>query len=308
MEYYKLYRPKLFKYVLGQREAVRTLQQLLKKPDNFPHCLLFTGASGCGKTTLARILKEKLLCSDNDFTEVDAAEFRGIEFVRELKNQIWGSPIGGKCRIWYLDECHMLTTEAQNALLKVLEDTPRHVYFMLATTEPGKVKGTILTRSTEIKVEPLAKLDLQNVISRVAAEEKLKLSETLIARICEVSNGSARKALVLLNQVAEIEDEKDRIRAVLASDTKRQAIEIARAIINPKAKWKDVTNIIKGVDDDPEQLRWLILSYATTVLLGGGPLAPRANLIIQEFRDPFYETKRAGLVSACYMVVSTRLR
>jgi DNA polymerase III subunit gamma/tau len=310
-EYYKKYRPKIFKRVIGQEDAINTLKGLLKKRSKFPHCILFTGPSGCGKTTLAYILKDKLECGidcpdpddldkNPDFVEVDAAEFRGIEMVREIKRRMRGAPIAGKCRIWYLDECHQLTSEAQDSLLKTLEATPKHVYFLLATTNPGKLKRTILTRSTEIKVEPLARQEMDDLIAYVADKEKLKLSEDLVARINECADGSARKALVLLNQVAEIDDEDDKLNAVLSQDTKRQAIEIARTILKPDCSWDKLRHILKAVDEDPEQIRHMMLGYFTSVLLGGGKLADRAAMVITMFEDHFYDSKRAGLMARCY--------
>src|SRR5690606_3369465 len=109
---------------------------------DIPHAMLFTGPSGCGKTTLARILRVKLRCSDNDFQEINAADFRGIDSIRSMRQQVGAAPLGGDSRIWLIDEAHSMTADAQNAFLKLLEDTPRHVYFFLATTDPQKLKKT----------------------------------------------------------------------------------------------------------------------------------------------------------------------
>jgi DNA polymerase-3 subunit gamma/tau len=299
-EFYIKYRPKLFKQVKGQREAVTTLKGLLKKRSGLPHGLLFTGPSGCGKTTFAYILKDKLQVGDADFNEYDSADFRGIDTIREIRLRWKRSPIGGKKKIYLLDECHQLTSDAQNALLKLLEKAPSYVYFMLATTEPNKLKETIKTRCTEVKVAPLAKQDMQDVIAHVADAEKLDLTQRVVARICEVAEGSARKALVLLNQIAEIGNEKKQLRAILNSDAKIQAIEIARALLF-KPDWSKLAKILKGVDEDPERLRHLVLVYCTTILLSNNKRSmPRANLVIEIFRDNFYDSKRAGLVASCY--------
>lgn len=305
-EFYIKYRPKLFKQVKGQREAVSTLQGLLKKKSGLPRGLLFTGASGCGKTTLAYILQKKLACGDADFHEKDIADFRGIETIRDMRSHIKLSPINGKVKIYLLDEAHQLTGDAQNALLKMLEKCPRHAYIMLATTEPNKLKTTIKTRCTEIKVDPLARGDLEDVVAEVIDKECLKIGEKVVAKICEVADGSARKALVLLNQVAEIKDEAKQLKAVLNSDIKIAAIEIARALLNG-SPWAKVANILKGIDEEPEQLRHLILGYATTVLLSNSKrVLPRAALMIDVFRDNFFDSKRAGLVACCYEVASTQ--
>jgi DNA polymerase III gamma/tau subunit len=305
-EFYIKHRPTVFKRVKGQREAVKTLRGLLKKKSGLPHGLLFTGPSGCGKTTFAYILQKKIGCGDADFREYDIADFRGIDTIREMRSKLKLSPIDGKVKIYLLDEAHQLTTDAQNALLKMLEKCPSFVYIMLATTEPNKLKTTIKTRCTEIKVSPLADGDLQDVVVEVADKEKLDLSERVVAKICDVADGSARKALVLLNQIAEIEDEKDQLAAILNSDAKIQAIEIARGLVSG-ATWDKMCKILKGVDEEPEQLRYMILQYCTTILLSNNRrLLPRVDLISQVFADHFYDSKRNGLVRACYEVATTQ--
>jgi DNA polymerase-3 subunit gamma/tau len=308
-EFYKKHRPKLFKNIVGQREAVKTLEKLLKNKKKFPHTILFTGPSGCGKTTLGYILKSKLSCGDADFTEVDCADFRGIEMVREIRSRVHLTPIAGKCRVWLIDECHMLTNEAQNAFLKLLEKTPKHVYFFLATTDPAKLKTTIKTRATEIKVSPLARLDMDHLIASVADKEDLKISEEVVAKITECAEGSARKALVLLNQISELENEKEQLRAIESSDSKRQAIEIARALINPQTSWDKMCQVLKGIDEEPEQLRYLILGYCSTIMLSNNKrMMSRANLIINVFRDNLYDSKRAGLIANCFEVITSKTR
>ena len=136
-ELYRKYRPTSFKQVVGQEEAIRTLTELGKRKA-IPHAILFTGPSGVGKTTLARILQRKLKCVGNDFVEMNAANDRGVGIIRSIQNKVGLAPMLGSCRIWLMDEAHQLTSDAQSAFLKLLEDTPSHVYFMLATTDPQK--------------------------------------------------------------------------------------------------------------------------------------------------------------------------
>lgn len=301
-ELYKKYRPKRLKHVEGQERAVAVLQGLLDG-NKVPHTILLSGPSGTGKTTIARIIKRELKCSDADWQEKNCADFRGIDMVRQLRSQVGMAPMDGPCRIFYIDECHRLTGEAQDAFLKLLEDTPSHVYFLLATTEPNKLKKTILTRSTKVQLNSLDMEALQSVLRRVIKREKLDVSEEVIERISDVADGSARDALVILNQVSGL-SEDEQLDAVQKASVRQQAIEIARALINPKTKWNQMAKILREVDDEPEGIRYLVLAYATSVLLkGGGKMADRAYLIIDAFSDNFFDSKRAGLVAACYEVL-----
>lgn len=302
MEFYKKHRPTTFKQIVGQNDAIRVLSELQKR-DAIPHAILLTGPSGCGKTTVARILKNKLECSDQDFCEINAADARGVEVIRDIRQRMSLSPMnGGKCRVWLLDEVHQLLGPSQSILLKMLEDTPSHVYFMLATTDAGKLLPTIKTRCTEIKLQSLSADCITELVKDIAEKEELELSDEVVFRIVEVADGSARKALVLLDQIAGIEDEEERLSAILSSDSKRQAIELARAMINPRSKWKDVAAIIKGIEgEEPETIRRLVLGYASAVLLNGG-VPGRCFHVLSCFESNFFDSGKAGLVRAAYEV------
>lgn len=307
-ELYKRYRPKSFKGLIGQEEAVRLLQGW-HTSNRIPHSILLTGSSGCGKTTIGRILKTKLCCSDHDFLEINGADSNGINDIRAIGLRMGLSPLGGKCRIYLIDEAHQITKDAQDALLKMMEDTPKHVYFILATTDPQKLKLTIRNRCSEVRVRDLTREELEALVKRVLEAEEKSLSADVIARIAEVAEGSARKALVELDKVIDFEKESEQLEC-LKNHTKHVAVEIAQALLNTRGQttWPQMAKILRGVEEDPESLRHMILGYCTSVMLGSadrgpGKLAPRAALVINYFRDNFYDSKRAGLVEACYAVI-----
>ena len=153
-ELYKEFRPSVFEDVKGQKRAVSLLENYIQNKD-LPHALLFTGDSGTGKTTLARIVGSEISCSKQEFIEINCADFRGIDMVREIRKQMNFAPFYGEVKVWLIDEFHSAPKATQEALLKLLEDPPSYVYFMLATTEPGKVLRTIKTRCTEIPLNLL---------------------------------------------------------------------------------------------------------------------------------------------------------
>jgi len=305
-EFYLKYRPKLFKQVVGQDAAVASLQKLLKNKERFPHALLFTGPSGCGKTTLARILQHKLSCGDSDFFEVNCADFNGINTVRDIRSRMKLSPMNGLCRIWLIDEAHQLTGDAQDALLKMLEDTPSHVYFMLATTNPGKLKETVVNRCNEVRVKALPPKHMEQLLQEVCQKEKIKILETVRDAIVEAAAGSARKALVFLNQVSLLETEDEQLEVVHAGGSKKPMIDLARAMLNPQSKWAVIANLLRIIDDEPEQIRRMLLGYMSSVVLGGGKLAARAYFIGQVMRDHFYDCGRPGLILSCYEIYSNK--
>lgn len=302
-ELYRKYRPTNLRQVLGQDQAIRSLVDMGKR-NAIPHFLLLVGPSGCGKTTVARILRKKLGCGDLDFYEMNVAQFRGIDMVRDIQSRIMLLPISGKCKVWLIDEAAKLTSDAQDAFLKILEDTPSHVYFMLCTTDPHKLKKTIRTRATEIVFRSLSDEDLGRLVNGIADKEDRELSEEVVAKLVVVSEGSARKALVLLHAIIGLETVEEQLEAIAKGDAKSEAIEVARALLKPQITWKGMAKILKDVDGEPEQLRYLVLGYCRSVLLGGGgKMAGRAAMIIDRFQDAMYDSKQAGFALACYDII-----
>jgi len=306
VELYRKYRPKKFFEVIGQEEAVNILANMGRE-GKVPHCILFSGPSGVGKTTLARILKGKLGCSDIDCVEVNAAETRGIDLPREIEDRMWLAPMNGKVRVWIIDECHRLTGDAQSAFLKILEDTPSHVYFFLCTTDPQRLLPTIRGRAHEVKLRSLEVDELVVVMNRVLESEGRVLSDEVKTRIARAAQGSARKVLVLLGAVLA-SGKEDGLEDVLGSaDVEYQAVEVARVLLKDRVTWAEVAKILNGIkdlDDQVETVRWVVLGYMKKVILGGGKKAGRAADVLAAFQKNWYDSKSAGLVLACYDLVA----
>jgi len=298
-ELYKKYRPKKPSEVVGQVEAMKVIGGLLKNKA-LPHALLFSGYSGCGKTTVGRILRDYVGCVGLDYQEINASETRGIDTIRDIGLRMNLAPAQGKCRMWFIDEAHALTADAQNAFLKMLEDTPKHVLFILGTTDPQKLKKTVRTRCTEIEFSAIAEADLSGLVKSVAEKEKKPVEDSVAQKIASVAEGSARKALVLLHAVINMGTAKEQIASVIANDPTAEAFELAKLLIWGKGTWKQVSALLTKMDKaDPEKVRYLVLACCTKSLLGAGN-HDRVASIMDEFRDNFYDSKRAGLVLACY--------
>ncbi len=295
-ELFKRHRPRSLKAIIGAETTTAALRNMLDK-GTLPHTLLFHGPSGCGKTTLARILKTELQCHDLDWKEFNCSDVRGVDSVREISRLMHLAPTGGPVRCWLLDELHQWTKDAQHAALKMLEDTPSHVYFFLCTTDPGKLLKTILTRCCEMPVRLLTHDELNTLVRRVAKREKTDVSDDVLEEIVSSAQGSARTALVLLDKVLNL-NEDERIAAIQAKlAEENEAIDLCRALIK-KEQWSKVAGILRNLKGEPESIRYAVLGYARAVLLK--TKNTQAYSIICAFRDNFYDSKAAGLAAACF--------
>lgn len=306
MELYKKYRPKDFDDVIGQDHIVASLSRMVDQK-RIPHAMLFCGPPGCGKTTFGRILKRKLKCSDWDFVEQNCSNKTGIDSIREIEQKMSMRPMKGKVRIWLFDECHTWSSSAQDALLKTLEDTPKHVYFILCTTDPQKLKKTIRSRCTEFPVKPLDAKALEKIIRNVCESEKTKISDEVIEKIVQNADGSARNALVLLNKTHTLKTEEEQLDAVNKASVETAAITIARTLFNFNTNWGEMSKVLRETElEDPESIRWMILGYARSILTKAtspNKMTDKAFQIIQVFRDNWYDSKSAGLVASCYEII-----
>lgn len=299
-ELYRKYRPKDFSEVLGQGPVITSLKKKLENQE-LPHALLLTGNTGSGKTTIARILKKELRCQDVDFSEINCADTRGVDAIRGITDSVYMRPLSSPCRIWLLDEFHQVTAAGQEVLLKTLEEPPHFAYFFLCSTDPDKIKKTIRNRCLPVALQPLKAKTTEELIRSILKREKKSLSDSVIISIADASEGSARKSLVLLQQVIDLEDELEQLELITKESAKSEAIEICRALFNAKSTWGEVAKVLSIVQEEPETIRRIILSYCTSIMLKAGKNTPTANQIIQYFSDNFYDSGKAGLVSCCYM-------
>jgi DNA polymerase-3 subunit gamma/tau len=249
------YRPQTFAEVVGQVPVVKTLQNSLLR-DRIAHAILFSGVRGVGKTTLARIMAKAINCeAENhqkpcntcspcqqiiqgqslDLHEIDGASNRGIQEIRELKERIRFLPTTSKYKIIIIDEVHMLTTEAFNALLKTLEEPPKHVYFMFATTELHKIPITILSRCQRYELKRVSAAELTSHFNAIAQAEKISIAPEALALIVREAEGSVRDGFSLLDQIFSFGDETishSDVTQVLGLTDRNILLSITRALLD----------------------------------------------------------------------------
>jgi DNA polymerase III gamma/tau subunit len=201
--------------------------------------------------------------------------------------------------------CHKLTNDAQNAILKLLEDAPKHVYIVLCTTDPDKLLKTIRTRCTTYEVKSLAEPTIIKLLKSVLKKEGiLDYPSSVLKEIARVSDGCPRQALVLLDSVIDLEDEKKALAIVSASIlSENNSLELCRALLH-KSSWKEIAEIVSSLQDEPEKIRYAILTYFSKVLLDPKnkvALLERSSMIIDLFSESFIYSGKAGLVNALYI-------
>jgi len=215
---YRKYRPGSFKEVTGQDHIVRVLEAAVKngKP---AHAYLFSGSRGTGKTSVARILAKALDTSDTDLVEIDAASNRGIDDIRELREAVRVNPFESKYKVYIIDEVHMLTKEAFNALLKTLEEPPKHVIFILATTELEKLPETVVSRCQPFSFKKPSEEILKGLVQEVATKEGYKIGAEGAELVALLGDGSFRDTLGILQKVMSFSKDKKIDRAEVEAIT-----------------------------------------------------------------------------------------
>jgi len=291
------YRPADFSGVVGNQTTIESLESLLASKDP-AHAIMFFGPAGCGKTTLARIVSSKLGCSDFDFKEINVSDNRGIDTARDIINTSFLRPMAGKVKVYLLDEVHKATPEFQNAMLKILEEPPAHVFFILCTTEPEKIIATVRSRCIQYSVNPLGAKKIKRLVSDIAEKEGVKISDSTLAMIGDECGGSPRSALLMYDKIKGLPENKQIEMIEEVKKTQNSLFELCKALLDGK-EWKIVSTIIQGIEDEPEKVRRSVLGYMGKVLLNPKPNI-RAAAIIECFQDNYYDTGRTGLIFSCF--------
>lgn len=300
MNLYRKVRPTQFDDVIDNAQAVEALRAFAQSNER-PHAYLFHGQSGTGKTTLARIFAKELGANEMNIREINSADNRGVDTAREIIQQIKYRPAGGGIIVYIIDEVHRTTRDWQEGMLKALEDTPQHVYFLLCTTEKEKLIKAMRTRLTDIAVKPATEKGLYRLLRKTAKQEGYEIEKEVIEELCEHANGSARQALVFLEQAAGLDTpEKQKAVVALSEGDDKKAIDLCRALMKG-GNWNTIKTILSELKSEEEEtVRRIVLGYFNSVLLKSDN--QKAAYVIEVFSEPFYNSGKAGLSLACYTV------
>ena len=263
---YRTYRPQTFEEVAGQEHIVKTLRNALAT-GKIAHAYLFAGPRGTGKTTMAKLFAKALNCehgigcqcneckncvaitegSHPDVLELDAASNNGVDEIRELIDKVKYGTILGKYKVYIIDEVHMLSTGAFNALLKTLEEPPAHVIFILATTEPHKILPTILSRCQRYDFNKVSENDIKERIKAILLNEDVEYNEEAINLVVKLADGGMRDALSILEKVLAFSGNQlnvDDILNIFALESKEEKIKLINSIIN-----HDMNDVLQRLDN-----------------------------------------------------------
>lgn len=292
---YRKWRPKAFDDVVGQTHITKTLKNQIKN-NRAAHAYLFTGSRGTGKTTCAKILAKAVNCLDNqngdpccscqicqniekeqnlDITEIDAASNNGVDNIRAIREETNFVPGMSKFRIYIVDEVHMLSIGAFNALLKILEEPPNHVIFILATTEHHKVPLTIISRCQRFAFKRISIDDMFTRLKHICDAEKIKISDEAIKLICKYSDGAMRDALSVLDQCTNQSEktiDEEKIIDILGVSDQKIIVSLIKNILSGNIEksltlldelYKNSKNLVKLCEDVMNFLREILIQEIT---------------------------------------------
>lgn len=301
------YRPKTFEEVLGQEAVIASLVKVLSV--HTPHAFLFTGPSGVGKTTLARILASELDCTENGITEIDAATHTGIDSMRQITEMVRYKALGaGTKRFVIVDECHALSKATWQSLLLAIEEPPEHVYWALCTTEPARVPDTIRTRCHAYDLKPVAWEPIAEYLFTVVSQEEMDVTEEVCGLIARKSAGSVRQALQHLSMLDGVHDKKAVTQILEEVTHEAEAVDLARFLANKQGQtWPEAIKKVEALGEaNPESVRIVVVNYLSAVLMGQKSDKEAMRLLgaLQAFSVPFNSSeKKAPLLLAIGLVI-----
>jgi len=298
------YRPTKISEFVGNLNLKQTIATTISE-NKIPHCALFYGDFGCGKTTLARLFAKELGCATSfDLKEIDIAHFNGVDTIRDLRKHMGTKPMAGDAKVFILDEVHELSKPGQNALLKALEEPPKHVYFFLCTTDPQKVINTVRSRCVQYEVAPLTEKQIFSLTNTIAEKENIELPKKVGLQIARDSLGHPRNALKILEKIACLSADEMLEAAKQEAEKQEAVINLCRTLMK-RTNWKTIAGILRKLTDDPEKMRRAVRGYFASVLLNGNEAG---FIVLDVFKQPYFSTDGKNEFVRCVYEVFQELQ
>ncbi|WP_242320309.1 DNA polymerase III subunit gamma/tau [Bacillus cereus group sp. BfR-BA-01349] len=326
---YRKYRPTNFIELIGQNHIKQTIQNALKLA-KFSHAYMFTGPRGTGKTTIAKLIATSLNCenlnnegepcnecsqcktirgnSHADVLEIDAASNNGVEQIREIREQVAYAPGTGKYKVYIIDEVHMLSTGAFNALLKTLEEPPKHVIFILATTDVHKIPATIISRCQRFDFRRIGPRDIIERLRHVAIKEEVKIEEEALQLLGMLAQGGMRDALSLMDQTIAFATNETITKDDVSEVVGRISIEKIEACIGDLLKGNtiEILNLINQVilnGKEPIYLLEDLIGYLRDLVISKAFKVQEDNITTAILNNKFYELLEEGEIYKMQMMI-----
>lgn len=298
------YRPRDLADVVGQEAATSALRGLVAR--GAAKAFLLSGPSGTGKTTLSRIVAKTLGCDARGVLEIDAATKTGVDDMRKVQETLQYKPFGkSQSRAIIVDECHRLSGQAWDSMLKVLEEPPAHVFWFLCTTAPNKVPKTVKTRCASIQLKPVSDTDLRKLLDRVLRAEKLAMERDVREVVIGEAGGSPRQLLVNAAVCAEARTRREAAELLRSAHESDDVRELCRFLMQP-GSWQKAGAILAGLEhENPESVRIAVCNYIGGALRNAksDKEATRLLSILDEFAQPYVTAERAMLALSVGRVV-----
>ena len=267
------WRPRSFSEFLGNEAVVSSLSKIIETENKLPNCMLLYGNSGIGKTSLARICAGMMNCHEDtpNLIEINGSLVTGIDSMRDVIESLKYTLLGSNTnRVIIIDECHRISPQAFDSILKDIEEPAHGIYWILCSTNISKLPKAIATRAHKYELKPVKPTLILQLLNKVADAEKFTVDKSVLNAIAIKCDGSPRQALTYLSMVRSCvspAEAQELIKDVAGAEGTPSTIELCR-LINKKAGWHDLTAAIRVLDEDNETVRLIILNYFNKVIMG----------------------------------------